>query len=83
VPVLAGTDTVGTVPAEVALLAQHGLEPIEALRAATTSAYRFLGEEVDGPGRRITLATYEADPREDVSVLATPAAVVINGIRVR
>jgi imidazolonepropionase-like amidohydrolase len=47
VPVLAGTDTAGPIAREIALLAEHGLEPTAALTAATTSSYRFLGEPFD------------------------------------
>jgi imidazolonepropionase-like amidohydrolase len=83
VPILAGTDGFGTLPGEIALLAEHGLDPIDALRAGTTSAYQFLGKDADGSGRGITLATYEADPREDLAVLAAPVAVVVGGVRVR
>jgi imidazolonepropionase-like amidohydrolase len=83
VPVLAGTDTAGTVAREVALLAQHGLEPADALGAATSTAYRFLGEPYDRPGQPTTLVTYEDDPREDLAVLASPRAILIDGVRVR
>ena len=83
VPVLAGTDTVGSIAREVALLAGHGLEPIAALRAATTAGYRFLGERFDRPGQPATLVTYMDDPREDLGVLSAPIAVVIDGVRVR
>jgi imidazolonepropionase-like amidohydrolase len=77
IPVLTGSDVVGSVPAEVALLVGCGLEPIEALRAATTAAVGFLG--VDVPP---AVVTYAADPREDPEVLTRPAAVVIGGVRV-
>ena len=83
VPVLAGTDTAGSVAREVALLAGHGLEPVAALRAATTAGYRFLGERFDRPGQPATLVTYKDDPREDLEVLSAPIAVVIDGVRVR
>ena len=83
VPVLAGTDTAGTIVREVALLAEHGLAPAAALAAATTTGYRFLGEPFDQPGRPATLVTYQADPREDLEVLSSPSAVLIDGVRVR
>jgi imidazolonepropionase-like amidohydrolase len=83
VPVLAGTDTAGTVVREVALLAEHGLAPAAALAAATTTGYRFLGEPFDQPGRSATLVTYQDDPREDLGVLSSPSAVLIDGVRVR
>jgi imidazolonepropionase-like amidohydrolase len=83
VPVLAGTDTAGTITREVALLAEHGLEPSAALKAATTTGYRFLGEPFDKAGQPTTLVTYESDPREDLAILSAPRAIIIDGIRVR
>ena len=83
VPILAGTDTVGTLAREVALLAEHGLEPSAALEAATTTGYRFLGEPFDQAGRATTLVTYQDDPRDDLAVLSSPRAVIIDGVRVR
>ena len=63
---LAGTDTAGTIAREVALLAEHGLNPAAALAAATATGYRFLGEPFDRPGQPTTLVTYPNDPREDL-----------------
>ena len=83
VPILTGTDIAGTLAREVALLAEHGLAPAAALAAATTTGYRFLGEPFDQPGRPATLVTYQHDPREDLAVLASPSAVLIDGVRVR
>ena len=83
VPVLTGTDIAGTVAREVVLLAEHGLPPAAALAAATTTGYRFLGEPFDQPGQPATLVTYQHDPREDLAVLSSPSAVVIDGVRVR
>ena len=78
VPVLAGTDVTGSIPQEVALLAQMGLEPRDALAAASTWPRRFL---------RVLAAadvvTYHHDPREDPGQLAHPAAVVAGGVRLR
>jgi len=82
VPILAGTDTAGTIAREVALLAGHGLEPAAALQAATTTGYRFLGEPFDQTGRPVTLVTYQDDPREDLAVLSAPSAIIIDGVRV-
>ena len=67
----------------MALLAEYGLPPAAALAAATTTGYRFLGESFDQPGRPATLVTYQDDPREDLGVLSSPSAVLIDGIRVR
>jgi imidazolonepropionase-like amidohydrolase len=83
VPILAGTDTAGTIAEEVALLAGHGLDPAAALAAATTTGYRVLGEPAGLPGRPVTLVTYSADPRADLAVLSSPSAVLIDGVRVR
>jgi len=82
VPILTGTDTAGTLAREVSLLAQSGLAPADAVESATPTAYRFL-DEGDPFGRPASLVTYNQDPREDLSVLASPTAVLINGVRVR
>ena len=83
VPILAGTYTAGAIAREVALLAEHGLEPAAALRAATTTGYRFLGEPFDQAGQPATLVTYPNDPREDLATLSSPSAIIIDGVRVR
>jgi imidazolonepropionase-like amidohydrolase len=83
VPILAGTDTAGPLAREIALLAGHGLGPAAALQAATTTAYQFLGEPCDQTGQPATLVTYLADPRDDLAILSSPAAIIIDGIRVR
>ncbi len=79
VPVLAGTDVVGSVPGEVALLAGLGLSPEQALAAASDTARAFLAV----PGEQCDIVTYEHDPRDDPAVLRTPAAVVVGGTRIR
>ena len=78
VPVLAGTDVTGSIPREVALLAQMGLEPNDALAAASTWPRRFIGAAATAD-----LVTYHHDPREDPGQLAHPAAVVAGGTRLR
>jgi imidazolonepropionase-like amidohydrolase len=83
VPILAGTDTAGTMAHEVALLAEHGLEPAAALEVATTAGYRFLGEPFDQASQPATLVTYQDDPREDLAILSSPSAIIIDGVRVR
>jgi imidazolonepropionase-like amidohydrolase len=80
VPVLTGSDVVGSIPREVALLVEHGLTPLDALRAATTTAVAFL--RPPRKGRAPSVVTYEADPREAPDVLEHPAAVIIEGVRV-
>ena len=78
VPVLAGTDVTGSIPREVALLAQLGLEPKEALAAASAWPRSFLGAPATAD-----IVTYHHDPRENPGQLAHPAAVVAGGIRLR
>jgi imidazolonepropionase-like amidohydrolase len=75
---LAGTDVVGTIADEIALLAGHGLSAEQAIAAASSAARDFLGIHPQGD-----IVTYHEDPREDPSVLARPAAVVVRGTRVR
>jgi imidazolonepropionase-like amidohydrolase len=78
VRILAGSDVVGTVAREVDLLVQHGLSVTEALAAAATAAHDYLGVSVPED-----LVTYDEDPRERPEVLASPAAVVLRGQRIR
>jgi imidazolonepropionase-like amidohydrolase len=78
VPVLAGTDVTGSIPREVALLAQMGLAPQDALAAASTWPRRFLGAPATAD-----IVTYHHDPRQDPDQLARPAAVVAGGVRLR
>jgi imidazolonepropionase-like amidohydrolase len=76
VHVMTGSDIVGSVVGEIALLVDHGVAPEDALRAATTSAREFLG------ATSTDIVTYDKDPREDPEVLRHPAAVVLRGTRV-
>jgi imidazolonepropionase-like amidohydrolase len=78
VTVLTGSDVVGSVWREVALLVELGLSPEQALAAASTRAEQYLGCADDG-----SLVTYPTDPRDDPWTLTNPAAVVIRGVRVR
>jgi len=83
VPILTGTDVVGTLAGEVAHLARFGLSPADAIAAATSWAYSFLKVVPNQPGILATFVTYQADPLGDPKVLQSPAAVVIGGVRVR
>jgi len=78
VRVLAGSDVVGTIADEIALLSQHGLTAGQAIAAAGSAARDFLGIHPEGD-----IVTYDDDPLADPSVLARPAAVVVRGVRVR
>ena len=80
VPVLTGSDVVGSVPEEIAWLVRSGVEPRAALAAATTVPRSFLGSDVAAMPE--SLVTYSADPRDDPEVLVSPAAVVVRGVRV-
>ncbi|CNF49063.1 Probable amidohydrolase [Mycobacterium tuberculosis] len=82
VRILAGTDVVGSVPAEVALLVELGLPPEKALAAASTAACDFLGVPGLRAGGPANLVAYRPDPRDDPEVLAHPAAVFVAGRRV-
>jgi imidazolonepropionase-like amidohydrolase len=83
VRILAGTDCAGTLSDEVRHLVAFGLTPVHALRAATTDARAFLGMPSLADGAPADVVTFDGDPRDDPDVLADPAAVVLNGVRVR
>lgn len=81
VPVLTGSDVVGSVPREIALLVECGLDAVDALRASTDTAMRFLGADAaDAPP---SVVTFDSDPRDDPVALTRPVAVVIGDVRVR
>lgn len=78
VTVMAGTDEEphGSLAEEVAALARFGLEPAQAIAAATTAPRACLGLPGLEDGAPADLVTFDADPREDLAVLARPAAIV-------
>jgi imidazolonepropionase-like amidohydrolase len=81
VTLLAGTDEEphGSVADEVAALVRYGLPAETALEAATTGARRYLGLPGLEPGAPADLVTFDRDPRDDVDVLTTPAAILAGG----
>jgi imidazolonepropionase-like amidohydrolase len=84
VSVYAGTDAGGSLPhgqvaAEVAELVAAGLPAAAALSAATWGARAWLGRPGLDEGAPADLVVYEADPREDVRVLAAPRRIVLRG----
>jgi imidazolonepropionase-like amidohydrolase len=83
VTIMTGTDVVGTVAREVALLADLGLPPVAALTAASTGARRFLEVPEATPDGPVDLVTFQNDPRSDPALLARPAAVFAQGVRLR
>ncbi len=81
VPILAGTDILphGSLAQEVAALHQSGLEPRQALGAASSEARAFLGAPSLEEGAAADLVLYPADPRESPGALARPSLVVLDG----
>ncbi|MGH3377216.1 MAG: amidohydrolase family protein [Actinoallomurus sp.] len=83
VTIMAGTDISGSIAREVTLMTELGLTPEVALAAASTAAHDFLGVGGLGAGELVDLVSYHDDPREDPSVLGAPAAIIVQGVRVR
>jgi len=83
VRVLAGTDAGmvahGTIGTEVRLLAAAGLTSREALGAASWEARRYLGLPLIEDGAPADLVIYPDDPTHDLSVLAHPSLIMIDG----
>lgn len=68
---------------ELALLVEAGLEPQEALAAATSDAARFLGVDDSlgtiAPGKKADLVLLDADPLQDIAHTRRIRAVVRDG----
>jgi len=84
-PVYAGTDAGGSlahgrVVDEVLELARAGLPPVAALSAACWAARDWLGRDGLVEGAPADLLVLDGDPREDLRVLQSPAAVVLRGV---
>jgi imidazolonepropionase-like amidohydrolase len=85
IPIATGTDTgeVGVsadmVWREIALLVGHGLSPMDAFRAATSSAATLLGIDAEvgsiEVGKLADLVLVDGDPLEDPATLARPHGV--------
>jgi imidazolonepropionase-like amidohydrolase len=91
VKVVAGTDAGtpdnphGGVAAEVAFMAEHGLDPLAAVRAATAEAADLLGVPDRGvlrQGARADVLAVQGDVAADVRALSRVAAVFQDGRRV-
>ena len=92
VTILAGSDMqAGVFPGaglhrELHLLAESGLTPAQAIRAATLDAARFLadGKEPDfgvvAEGKRADLLLVDGDPTQDLDALARIRAVIKGGV---
>jgi imidazolonepropionase-like amidohydrolase len=72
---------------ELVALVKHGLTPIEAIRAATTSAAELLGWEdrvgAVEPGKFADLIAVEGDPLADITVLKSVKFVMKGGAVVK
>jgi imidazolonepropionase-like amidohydrolase len=72
---------------QFAKMVQWGMTPLDAIRAATTSAARALGREGDvgaiAVGHYGDMVAVRGDPLRDVSVLEHPVAVVKGGVEVK
>jgi imidazolonepropionase-like amidohydrolase len=85
VPIYAGTDAGGVLPhggiaGEVAELASYGIPVEDALAGASWKAREWLGLNATlDEGAPADFVVYDADPRQDVTVLRTPLRVVLRG----
>jgi imidazolonepropionase-like amidohydrolase len=85
VTVLAGTDAAGAgcLADEIALLADLGMSPADALAADSSAARAYLGRPGFALGAPADLVTYHDDPRNDPAILKRPAAIIRRGTRIR
>jgi imidazolonepropionase-like amidohydrolase len=85
VPIYAGTDAGGVLPhgliaAEAAELVGYGLDPLDVLSSASWGARAWLGAPgLLEEGDPADLVVYDADPRDDLRVLAHPVRIVLRG----
>ncbi|MCG8505897.1 MAG: amidohydrolase family protein [Sphingomonadales bacterium] len=90
VPILFGTDSpqLFSVPGfsvrrEIAAMREAGLGPYDILKSATANVGHYFANEDDfgmiAPGKRADLVLLNGNPLEDLSVLDTPAAVILRG----
>jgi imidazolonepropionase-like amidohydrolase len=89
IPVLAGTDCgvpgifADMLPREIALLHDHGLSALDAIRAGTLSAARLLGIDHEVAtlvaGKRADILVVDGDPAADLRALAAPRIVLQAG----
>src|ERR1035437_1352863 len=84
VPIFVGTDAGGSLPhglvaQEVAELVKAGMSSTEALTSASWGARWWLHRPGLDEGASADLVIYQADPREDVAILAAPEHIVMRG----
>ncbi len=73
---------IGGMAAEVAAMVQYGMDPHQALIAATANAAELLqlpDEGIVGPGKRANLVVLDGDPLTDIAALAKVVAVMKDG----
>jgi imidazolonepropionase-like amidohydrolase len=84
VPLYAGTDgggekRHGNLANEVIAMHEMGLPAVDALAAASWKARKWLGFGALEEGSEADFVVYDADPRADLTVLHTPARIVLRG----
>jgi imidazolonepropionase-like amidohydrolase len=84
VPVFCGTDAGGSlahglVAREIGELRTAGLPDQDALDAGCWAARRWLGRPGLAEGEPADLVVYPSDPRQDVTILGTPSAIMLRG----
>ena len=89
IPLYAGSDSAnqrghGTLHLEVAAMHEVGMSAEYALGAASWRGREWLGfNPTLSEGAPADFVVYDRNPLEDLSVLATPSAIVLRGVRVR
>ncbi|MEE6280339.1 amidohydrolase family protein [Georgenia sp. MJ170] len=86
VPLLMGSDAGGTIahgslPAELAEVARAGVPLGDVVAAASWRARETLGVPGIAENASADVVVYAEDPREDITVLASPLAVILRGTR--
>ncbi len=79
---LADWVTIGDMAGEIAAMVEHGMEPHDALLAATAEAAELLRLSDEGtvePGKRANLLIVDGDPLADIGSLAQVAGVIKDG----
>ena len=84
VPIYLGTDAGGSLPhglvaQEASELVRAGLSTLEVLTAASWGARSWLRRPGLDEGASADLVVYQADPRADIGVLASPEHIVLRG----
>ncbi|MBI3978934.1 MAG: amidohydrolase family protein [Chloroflexi bacterium] len=85
VTITVGTDTLGSMAQEIALLVEIGMRPLDALKAATINGARLcrLDDRIGSlvAGKLADLVAVDGDPLADLTTLREPVAVFKGGVR--